>query len=404
MWLVSHHVFASLIAFACVNDLLNSAVKWAVQRPRPSWYSAGSGLAAPRAWEKDLSFPSAHTQFFSGIAFCRCRCQTQCTALVLFTLYIQLAPHCVYSTGAVGLCQLPLSAAAAFGLITGLTRNYLGVHWCTDTLAGLALGLALGLVWGSFDPYARLARASSPLLAFSAATAVSGGLLALLVAIRRLVPARRLAVRRFWLVNALAAFEQPANDQAGGGQSFMRRQTRSEGRSDMPDDARDDDARGDDHFTTGLVRPTHLRVQSLTARDGRSLTTPPGGTALTRDIDSLFEQRSLTSKLPQLTTTWCVLSLAGLHAALGLSPATLACGSATRRAVQGLIGLSGLLLWRQLMKLVKRSLGLASAAHGRGTARARAALKTITYVGVCAWTFALAQKVSLAALAALACV
>lgn len=215
-----------------------------VQRPRPSWYSQGGGLAAPRAWERDLSFPSAHTQFFSGIAFCAC-----------------------------GLCQLPLGAAAAFGLITGLTRNYLGVHWCTDTLAGLTLGAGAGLLWGSLDPYARLARAGSPLLALSSATAASGGMLALLLAIRRLVPARPLAVRRFWLGNALAAFEQPEGVDGG--------------------------MRDGEPSVNSSVEP--LISRQLVDQPAAAAVQPP---AIGDDINSLFKQRSLTSKLPQLTTTW----------------------------------------------------------------------------------------------------
>ena len=343
VWTLSHQLFASLIAFACVNDLLNSAVKWAVQRPRPSWYSTGGGLATPRAWERDLSFPSAHTQFFAGIAFCGCQ-----------------------------LCHLPLSAAAAFGVVTGVTRNYLGVHWCTDTLAGLALGAASGLLWGAYDPYARLARAGSPLLAFSSATAAGLGLLALLVTIRRLVPARSSAVRRFWLGNALAAFK-PTVESA--------------------DEAPTDELDG----TTGDGRTR------LSTPLGAGLVKVPRGAGrpISVEIDALFQPRSLTSKLPQLTSTWCILAFAGMHASLGLGPDALACGSATRRAVQGVVGLSGLMLWRQVMKTVKRAIGL-SAGAGADEKKKRAALKTITYVGVCAWTFAGAQKVSLALLAACA--
>ena len=73
-WLASFPLGVSLVTFVCAQDCVNSAIKWAVQRPRPRWYSpeAGEFLLVGRigAWEVDLSFPSAHTQFFSGMAFC----------------------------------------------------------------------------------------------------------------------------------------------------------------------------------------------------------------------------------------------------------------------------------------------------------------------------------------------
>ena len=128
-------------------------------------------------------------------------------------------------------------------------------------------------MWGSLDPYARLARAGSPLLALSSATAASGGMLALLLAIRRLVPARPLAVRRFWLGNALAAFEQPEGVDGG--------------------------MRDGEPSVNSSVEP--LISRQLVDQPAAAAVQPP---AIGDDINSLFKQRSLTSKLPQLTTTW----------------------------------------------------------------------------------------------------
>ena len=44
VWLHSLPAGASLITFVCAADLLNTAIKWAVQRPRPRWYSPDEGL------------------------------------------------------------------------------------------------------------------------------------------------------------------------------------------------------------------------------------------------------------------------------------------------------------------------------------------------------------------------
>ena len=117
----------------------------------------------------DLSFPSAHTQFFSGLAFCGC-----------------------------GLLGWPAAGALAFALTIGLTRNYLSVHWPTDTLAGLMIGGALGLLWGRHDPYAMLVAAANPALSLAVASGVSALLVGLLLAVRRLVPEPGPEMRELW--------------------------------------------------------------------------------------------------------------------------------------------------------------------------------------------------------------
>ena len=63
VWLISLPRGASLVIFVCASDLVNTAVKWAVQRPRPRWILPDdAGLLSPvGAWEVDLSFPSAHS-------------------------------------------------------------------------------------------------------------------------------------------------------------------------------------------------------------------------------------------------------------------------------------------------------------------------------------------------------
>ncbi|KAL1515485.1 hypothetical protein AB1Y20_002109 [Prymnesium parvum] len=179
VWLISLPAGASLITFVCASDLLNTAVKWAVQRPRPRWYSQDAGLVDRcGAWEVDLSFPSAHTQFFAGLFACSC---------------------------ALAGPTVPTWIAIVLGFVIGLTRNYLSVHWPTDTLAGLAIGASTGLVWGSWDPYSRLLDAASPALSLYAATAFTGALLVLLLAVRKAVPPVPTLVASTWYDNAIAS-------------------------------------------------------------------------------------------------------------------------------------------------------------------------------------------------------
>ena len=51
------------------------------------------------------------------------------------------------------LYHVPVWAALVFGAATGLSRNFLSMHWPTDTLAGLGIGAVLGWTWGLADPY-----------------------------------------------------------------------------------------------------------------------------------------------------------------------------------------------------------------------------------------------------------
>ena len=181
VWLNSLPRGASLITFVCANDCLNTALKWAVQRPRPRWYcpdEADGLMNSCGAWEVDLSFPSAHTMFFAGLASCAA------------TLY-----------------GWPLAAAAVFGALIGLTRNFLSMHWPTDTAAGLVLGGLLGAAWGRLDPYAALLAAGSPLISLAAASYFTLGLLCLMVASRQLVAPVAAAERATWFANALQSLD-----------------------------------------------------------------------------------------------------------------------------------------------------------------------------------------------------
>eukprot|EP00965_Chrysotila_dentata_P180086 5946568-Pleurochrysis_carterae.AAC.2 len=53
VWLGSLRITISLICFMCLNALANVAIKWAVQRPRPTWLDAERwlrGMAAAMGW------------------------------------------------------------------------------------------------------------------------------------------------------------------------------------------------------------------------------------------------------------------------------------------------------------------------------------------------------------------
>lgn len=51
--------------------------------------------------------------------------------------------------------------------LIALTRNYLGVHWCSDTLTGWAIGSLSGVLWGLLDPYELLLRRQDPWLSMA---------------------------------------------------------------------------------------------------------------------------------------------------------------------------------------------------------------------------------------------
>ena len=291
VWLISLPRGASLIIFVCASDLVNTAVKWAVQRPRPRWILPDdAGLLSPvGAWEVDLSFPSAHTQFFGGLAFCACA---------------------MWGGG--------WAAGLLFGIVVGLTRSYLSVHWPTDTLAGLLLGGGLGGLWGTFDPYAVLLRAGSPLLSLGFATAFSIGLLCLMLSVRQAVPPVANDVRALWYNNAMASLPPGEYEEA---------------------------------------------IENPRRR---------------------LKPRSLKDKIPMLATVWCALALTGLYPAALTTAAAEPLGPLAHRIGQTAVGLGGLGAVGELKNRVGRLDGL--------TERSKGALKALTYVAICAWTFLLSQR------------
>jgi membrane-associated phospholipid phosphatase len=296
VWLSSFRRGASLIVFVCANDCLNTAIKWAVQRPRPRWYCSAEAnglIDSCGAWEVDLSFPSAHTMFFAGLAACAA------------TLY-----------------GFPHWLSFIFGASIGISRNYLSMHWPTDTGIGLALGGILGFVWGTVDPYARLLAAGSPVVSLLFASGFTLGLLCLMVATRQMVPPVASAERTAWFANAL---------------------------------------------------------QSLS---------PEERAATLASKQKQLKPRNLKAKIPMLVTVWATLALTGLYPACLPGVASLPNGSARARLLQALLGVVGL----GGIASLKKAVGRLETATGRKFADGkRGALKALTYVAICAWTFGLSQ-------------
>ncbi len=305
VWIISLPAGASLITFVCAGDLVNTVIKWGIQRPRPRWYAGSSeqGLAAQcGAWEVDLSFPSAHTQFFSGLAFCAS------------------AMH--------GVSMLP---ALAFGVVIALTRNFLSVHWPTDTLTGLVVGGGLGMLWGAHDPYAALVAARSPALSIAAATGLAGGLLLLMLLMRAIVPPPSAITRQAWYANAL---------------------------SSLPPDER----------------------QSTSI-----------------DPEKMLKPRSLRSKIPMITTVWCTVAATAFYPSALPTAVLEPMGGPVARFAHAAVGVSGLFAVALLKTAVgKLKLGRfggrwRSGSHESWALSAKAALKCLTYVGICSWVFLLSQ-------------
>eukprot|EP00931_Biecheleriopsis_adriatica_P085856 TRINITY_DN6063_c0_g2_i1.p1 TRINITY_DN6063_c0_g2~~TRINITY_DN6063_c0_g2_i1.p1 ORF type:complete len:465 (+),score=80.94 TRINITY_DN6063_c0_g2_i1:54-1448(+) len=179
-WAVSLPAAASTTACAAYGVALNCVVKWAFQRPRPLWLDTGeeSGVTnCGSVWESDYSFPSGHTQFFSSLLI---------AAWFAFDLDVAV-----------------LAVFILLGPLVGLSRNYLGVHFCSDTLVGWMLGCLTALVWIAADPYGTLLRQGDPVL--SVATAVALGLVLVLLAagVRCLVPSVEETLRAEWLATGV---------------------------------------------------------------------------------------------------------------------------------------------------------------------------------------------------------
>ena len=104
-------LLVALILCALIGNL---GLKPLIARPRPCWVDPNVVLLIPSP--SDYSFPSGHT--FSSFA----------AATVLF-----------WHSKRMGICAIVLAALIAF------SRLYLFVHYPTDVLAGIILGIGFGL-------------------------------------------------------------------------------------------------------------------------------------------------------------------------------------------------------------------------------------------------------------------
>ena len=273
VWLVSLRAATSVILFVNMSHVLNAVVKWAVQRPRPAWkgYPGGDIINVRGAWEKDLSFPSGHTTFFSGLAVCACL--------------------------SFGFGHAWLPVALGVGILSGLTRNYLGVHFISDTLVGWGVGATLGWLWAEHDPYSALLQRADPLTSLAVASGTALCCIAALLLVRTLVPGVPDTQVRTWFLNA-----------------------------------------------TSTLAP-ELRA---------ALRAPDVAEPLKSKYS--FKPRALEALAPMITVIWTALALTALYPTMLPSAAEEPRGSAgwVPRLVCAAVGLLGLVVWAASMLVLKK--------------------------------------------------
>jgi undecaprenyl-diphosphatase len=104
-------LIAVLIVAAVGNYVIAFLLKYALNRPRPTLFTARGEYTGP-------SYPSGHAMLATSVLF-----------VVAYLLRRERG------------WQWPYYVVFAFGLVTIYSRLYLGVHWPTDVLAGAVLGV-----------------------------------------------------------------------------------------------------------------------------------------------------------------------------------------------------------------------------------------------------------------------
>jgi membrane-associated phospholipid phosphatase len=158
-------VYAETLA---LNYGLNSATKYAVQRPRPYSYSADASVQAYTETEG----ADAHLSFYSGHA------STSFAAAVSGSYLYAMQSSDVAARAWVWGAELLLASA------TTTLRVRAGKHYYSDVLLGVAVGIALGVA----VPYAHAERAQAYRVGAVELGAMAGGL-ASGVALAALLPA-----------------------------------------------------------------------------------------------------------------------------------------------------------------------------------------------------------------------
>ncbi|MBI2849468.1 MAG: phosphatase PAP2 family protein [Chloroflexi bacterium] len=125
VWWRAGRLEAILIPVAGLLTLINTILKLAIERPRPS-----ADLVRVLSHERDYGFPSGHA-FFAILVL----------GLLAYLVFINMKNNRLRTIFLVGLIALIL--------LIGASRVYLGVHWPSDVVGGYLIGGAFlsTLVW-----------------------------------------------------------------------------------------------------------------------------------------------------------------------------------------------------------------------------------------------------------------
>ena len=124
-WAVNKVYAFKFVLFYVVSYALNIVFKSFIKRPRP-WQASGDVINKLQA--SGYSFPSGHSQSISAIS-----------TFVVYDVYKN-------KNNSKSIKISSLVIAILMCVIVGFSRIYLGQHYLTDVLAGLAIGVAVMLV------------------------------------------------------------------------------------------------------------------------------------------------------------------------------------------------------------------------------------------------------------------
>jgi len=147
LWRRAWHAAAYWLAAIGLASLLGMVIKTTLHRPRPAPVSSG--------WDS-FSFPSGHATSSAALY-----------GFLAFLLAQGLGPK--GRTAAV-------SAVVLLVALIGISRLYLGAHWLSDVLGGLAFGTAwIALLAGVYSIHNKVKLPAAPLAAIALATLLAAG-------------------------------------------------------------------------------------------------------------------------------------------------------------------------------------------------------------------------------------